>query len=59
MNKEIDKAQIAFFEECITQLFFLNRVGFEIETIENMLKDEVNHAIDHFIEADHKGVFDD
>jgi len=56
--KQIDKAEEAFFEECITQLYFLNRCGFDIEKIEDMLKESVNNAIDQFLEADHKGVFD-
>lgn len=57
--KQIDKAEEAFFEECITQLYFLNRCGFDIEKIEDMLKESVNQAIDQFLEADHKGIFDD
>ena len=56
--KQIDKAEEAFFEECITQLYFLNGCGFDIEKIEDMLKESVNNAIDQFLDADHKRVFD-
>lgn len=46
--KELRKAESEFFEECFAMILFLEKNGYDLDTIRDMLIVKIDNAIDEY-----------